>query len=74
MKVSDQLHALTALPVGLRATCNHWIGGWVGPRASLDAVDEQKKEPIPHCESNAGHPAYRLVTTLTELMQLLDDN
>jgi hypothetical protein len=33
----------------------HLIGGWVGPRASLDAVGKRK---ILHCqESNPGPPA-----------------
>jgi hypothetical protein len=35
--VSGQLHAPTALP---RNT--HWIGGWLGPRVGLDAVDKRK--------------------------------
>jgi hypothetical protein len=29
----------------------HWIGGWVGPRAVLDAV-VKRKIPIPRRESN----------------------
>jgi hypothetical protein len=29
----------------------HWIGGWVGPRAVLDAV-VKRKIPSPHQESN----------------------
>jgi hypothetical protein len=29
-----------------RALGTHWIGGWVGPRAGLDAVAEKKK-PAP---------------------------
>jgi hypothetical protein len=37
MEVSGQLHASAALPPG-KATGTHWIGGWVGPRAGLDAV------------------------------------
>jgi hypothetical protein len=24
----------------------HWIGGWVGPRVGLDAVEKRKTEPI----------------------------
>jgi len=38
MEVSSQLHALAALPPGEGAPGIHWIGGWVGPRASLEAV------------------------------------
>jgi hypothetical protein len=38
MEVSGQLHAPAALPPGERAPGTHWIGGWVGPTAVLDAV------------------------------------
>jgi hypothetical protein len=35
----------------------HWIGGWVGPTAGLDAVEKRK---IFHCrELNPGLPARR---------------
>jgi len=34
-----------------RAPCIHWIGGWVGPRAVLDAV-VKGNIPSPHWESN----------------------
>jgi hypothetical protein len=34
-----------------RAPGTHWIGGWVGPRALLDAV-AKIKIPSPHQESN----------------------
>jgi hypothetical protein len=27
------------LTPGERVPCNHWIGGWVGPRTGLDAVE-----------------------------------
>jgi hypothetical protein len=30
-----------------RAPGTHWIGGWVGPRAVLDAVVKRKKFPGP---------------------------
>jgi hypothetical protein len=33
----------------------HWIGGWVGPRAGLDAVE--KKKSCPCRESITGRPA-----------------
>jgi hypothetical protein len=33
MEMSYQLHAPAALTAG-----THWIGGWVGPRAVLDAA------------------------------------
>jgi hypothetical protein len=31
-----------------RAPGTLWIGGWVGPRAVLDAVVKRKHIPIPH--------------------------
>jgi hypothetical protein len=43
MEVSGQLHAPAALPPVERATRSHWIGGWVGPRACLDAVDYSRE-------------------------------
>jgi hypothetical protein len=47
MEVSGQLHAPAALPPG--------IGGWVGPRAGLDAV-LKRKIPSPCRKSNPNHP------------------
>jgi hypothetical protein len=38
---SSQLHAPAALPQG-KAPGNHWILGWMGPRAGLDAVEKRK--------------------------------
>jgi len=34
-----------------RAAGTHWIGGWVGPRAGVDAVSK-RKIPSPRQESN----------------------
>jgi hypothetical protein len=38
-----------------RASVTHWIGGWMGPRAALDAV-AKKKIPTPRRESNPRTP------------------
>jgi hypothetical protein len=38
-----------------RAPGTHWIGGWVGPRAVLDAV-VKRKIPSPRRESNPRTP------------------
>jgi hypothetical protein len=38
-----------------RALGTYWIGGWVGPRAVLDAV-VKRKIPIPRRESNLRTP------------------
>jgi hypothetical protein len=32
---------------GEEAPGTHWIGGWVGPRAGLDALDKRKILPLP---------------------------
>jgi hypothetical protein len=55
MKVSGQLHAPAALPPRERASGTHWIGGWVGPRAVLDAV-VKGKIPGPFREWNPRTP------------------
>jgi hypothetical protein len=51
MEVSGQLYAPAALPHRERTPSTHWIGGWVGPRAVLDAV-MKGKIPSPRRESN----------------------
>jgi hypothetical protein len=44
MEVSHQLHAPAGLPPGEIVPDTHWIRGWVGPKASLDVVEET----LPH--------------------------
>jgi hypothetical protein len=44
-----------------RAPGTHWIGGWVGPRAVLDAV-VKRRIPSPLWESNPRTPIIQLVT------------
>jgi hypothetical protein len=39
MEVSGQLHASAGLIPRERAPVTHWIGGWVGPRAILNAMN-----------------------------------
>jgi len=43
--VSGQLHALAALSLGERVHGSQWTGGWLGPRASLDAVEKTSQPP-----------------------------
>jgi hypothetical protein len=43
MGLSGQRHAPAAFYPGERTPGTHWIGGWVGPRAGLDAEAEGKK-------------------------------
>jgi hypothetical protein len=42
-----------------RALGTHWIGGWVGPRAVLDAV-VKRKIPSPRRERNPRTPIVQL--------------
>jgi hypothetical protein len=43
----EQLHAPTALPVGDGIGPDTlWIGGWAGPKVSLDAVGKRKTLPL----------------------------
>jgi hypothetical protein len=43
---------------GERAPCNHFIGGWVGPRAGLYDMEKKKFLPLPRLELRPlGHPA-----------------
>jgi hypothetical protein len=44
-----------------RVPGTHWVGGWVGPRAVLDAV-EKKKIPSPLRESNLRTPIVQRYT------------
>jgi hypothetical protein len=55
MEVSGQLHASAALAPEEK-TGIHWMGGWVGPRAGMDAV-VKRKIPSPRRESNPDRPA-----------------
>jgi hypothetical protein len=49
MDVNGQLHAPATLLPGKEVT--YWIGGWVGPKAILDAA-VKRKIPSPPWESN----------------------
>jgi hypothetical protein len=51
MEVSGLLHASAALCPGKKPLAP-WIGGWVGPRASLDVL-EKRKIVYPCQESNS---------------------
>jgi hypothetical protein len=55
MEVSGQFHTPAALNPKERAPGTHCIGGWVGPRAGLDAV-VKRKIPSPRRESNPRTP------------------
>jgi hypothetical protein len=55
MEVSVQLHAPDRFTPMETAPDTHWIGGWVGPRAVLDAM-VKRKIPSPRRESNPRTP------------------
>jgi hypothetical protein len=65
MKVSDQLHDPAALSHRERAPGTHWIGGWGGPRAGLDAV--VRKIPSLRRESNDRTPIVQPVPNVFTL-------
>jgi hypothetical protein len=81
--VKVQLHTLTSAPDGDEwstscpshfnpnetALSTHMIGGWVGPRASVDMVVKRKKNPFP-CQELNSQPTHRLVTIWTKLLWL----
>jgi hypothetical protein len=60
MEVCGQLHAPAALPPRERALGTHWKGGWLGPRAVLDAV-VKRNIPSLHRESNLRAPIVQSV-------------
>jgi hypothetical protein len=66
MEVSVQLHFLAALPTGKKVPGTHRIGGWVGPRAGLDAVVE-RKILSPCRDSKTGRPALSSFIIVIEL-------
>jgi hypothetical protein len=45
-----------------RAPSTHWIGGWVGSRAVLDAVSKRKIS-YPRRDSNPDHPIFQPVVS-----------
>jgi hypothetical protein len=57
--MSGQLHVPAALPPE-KEPGTHWIGGWVGPRASLGNVKKKKLLTLPGLELRPlGGPALR---------------
>jgi hypothetical protein len=40
MEMSGQLYAPAALLPGKEPPGTQWIGGWVGPRAGIDAIEK----------------------------------
>jgi hypothetical protein len=66
MEVSGQLHASAALPPWKEPPGTHWIGGWVGPRAVLDAM-VKRKIPSSRRESNSRTPIVQPVAQRNDL-------
>jgi hypothetical protein len=63
MEANDQIHAPAALFPGKEPRVPHWMGGWVGPRAVVDAV-VKRKIPSPRRESNPRTPIVQSVAQL----------
>jgi hypothetical protein len=56
--MSGQLHTSAALPPGKETPGIHWIGGWVGPTASMNDVEKRKCLTLPGLKIPLlGHPA-----------------
>jgi hypothetical protein len=72
MKVSGELQAPAALSPEKRVPLNHWIlvGGWVGPRSSLDVLEERKVS-FPRRDPNSGSPPHNLVPILKEVFWII---
>jgi hypothetical protein len=54
--------SLLSYPQGERAPGTHWVGGWVGPRAGLDAVKGERKNFCSCLESKTDSSAVHPVT------------
>jgi hypothetical protein len=58
LKVSGQLHTLSALSLRERFPGTHWLGCWVGPITGLDDVEKRKCLPPLRLELRSlGRPA-----------------
>jgi hypothetical protein len=45
-----QLHASAVLLPEKSPPGTHWIGGWVGPKAGVDAMEKRKNLSLPEIE------------------------
>jgi hypothetical protein len=59
MRVDGQLHAQAALPPGKRPV-THCIGGWMGPRASLEGCEKSR----PDSQLNHRYHLLRLIAAI----------
>jgi hypothetical protein len=57
MELSGQLHTPATLPAGVMVPGTHWIGGWVGPRGGLDAVEKRKLLKLSGFEPRPSSPS-----------------
>jgi hypothetical protein len=56
--VSYNCEQRSSFTTGERAPGTYWLGGWVGPRASLDDVEKKQFLTLPELELRPlGHPA-----------------
>jgi hypothetical protein len=68
MGVSGQLSRLGRFPSWEIAPGTHWIGGWVGPRAGLDAAEKRKILTLP------GFEAHHYTDSLNKCSRILKCN
>jgi hypothetical protein len=66
MEVNGQIYAPALLPLGKEPPPTRWVGGWVGPRAGLEAVAE-RKYPFFWQEWSPGRPVRSTITILSNL-------
>jgi hypothetical protein len=67
MEMNVQFQARQLYPREI-ARGTHWIGGWVDPRAGLDAMEKRKILPLPGIEPRPSRPYH--VAIPTELIKL----
>jgi hypothetical protein len=61
MEVSGEIHAPAVLPPRKSQPGTHWKGGWVGPRADLDATEKRNLALVGN-QTAAPHPIAHLST------------
>jgi hypothetical protein len=69
VEVTGQLHTLAILPPG-KNFLTHLIGGWVGPRTSLDTFGKERKSHGSAGIQTPAVPVHSLVAVVTMLSWL----
>jgi hypothetical protein len=61
MKVRGQLHAMIDLPLAIRNPGTHWVRGWVGPIAGLNALENSNTFATFNLLKSSGNFTYHQV-------------